>query len=247
MHADEAWAFEKFHFYKTEKIKTITSVNGQPLILERAYVLDKKISKLREIERIQIRDEQGNIVAYTPTRVTAIPVCFSTKYCWVFMWKTVYPFPAIFKFDFNQENWSSYVNFYMQYSRYGPYFEGFTEHYNLIFGAFGVLLLILKLFWYFCLCIIFSIIMCIQISSFRNLDKKYQRWITRLLLFMTLPLKMPYITLEPYTITAGLLFLWICFGIVWLGVPLVITAAVVMSSFFVCAYRIGKANYKKSN
>jgi len=95
------------------------------------------------LERIQLRNAEGKIVAYTPTRMTALDFCFSAQSCYVFTWKTVYPLPSIFKLDTGKLT-SLDPDPVMEYSRGGVPGAGFTGIFNPLLGLFGVFLLLIS-------------------------------------------------------------------------------------------------------
>ncbi len=233
-----AYGFNIIHNYETTEIKIFKTIDNKKLTLEIAHADDPRFQPIG-ISRIQIRDEYGKIIALTPSRIEAIPLCFNAKNCWVFMWKTVYPFPAIFKFNPDQTTWMNEANPPMQYSNIGRRYVGFNEHFNLLFGIIGLVMMFFKHAWYFCTCILLAIILCLQISKYRDLPETKQKWIKTLLSMIFLPTHLPF-TLEPYTITTILLCGFMIGSIYMVGVPHVISACFVMTSFFVTAIRLAK-------
>lgn len=180
--SSEGHSFDLHYEYYYKPIKKIHFNASQKLTLEKAFK-DNSDIPLHTIERIQIRDDQGRVIAYTPTRIKAIPLCLNKDVCWVFMWKTVYPWPAIFKFNTNSETWIYDKNPPLQYSRGGYFYQGFTEKFNLAFGTLGVILLLINKAWFFAVCVFFAFMMCFQIAKYRDLSKVKQEWIKRLLFF----------------------------------------------------------------
>ena len=220
------------HFLKTFKGKGY----GETLLLEKAWVYDSSLG--RTIERIQIRSDSGNVIAYSPTRVTAIPFCFGRRSCWVFLWKTVYPLPAIYKFnpDFN----SGYMqkNPPMQYSRGAPAGQNFDVKINPLLGAVGLLFLLKERSWYFLVCIFLSIVLCLQVVRYTDLPEVHKVWIKRalMLIFGLTPLP-----IEPYMINSIIIVLFSWFvGLGVAGVPFVVSVFTIFVTFFLCAMRLAR-------
>lgn len=220
-----------------QELKTFHERHGEILVLE-------KVSKDGIIpagmERIQFRDGYGRVVAYTPTRITAIPFCPAKGACWVFMWKTVYPLPSAFKFNTNPEAWISEENPPMVYSRRGPGGPGFDKKMNPLMMFFGVILLLQKSMFFFFGCIFLTIIFFIQLMKFNELPKNQKMWIRHLLNVIFTIAHMPF-PVEPTMITAGLIMFLAGIGVSHFGIPLVISVAVIMTTFFTCAIRVGKS------
>jgi hypothetical protein len=239
-----AMAWEIHDSYDSKVLKIFKGPNHEKLILERATVSD---FLPKDLERIQIRKESGRIIAYTSTRVTGLPFCLGMHSCWVFMWKTVYPLPAIYKFNPDPDTWTRDSNPPMQYSRNGNWGEGFDAKLNPLFGLFGVLLLLKEKAAYFCGCILFTIILCLQITKYRDLPETHQKWIRRVLAMIFSIHSVPFL-IEPYRITAILIGLFAVFvGTYRMGVPHVISIVVIFSTFILCAMRLARIKLNKSS
>ncbi|MGZ9108005.1 MAG: hypothetical protein ACXW4B_04215 [Micavibrio sp.] len=198
------------------------------------------------MERIQFRNGYGHVIAYTPTRITAIPFCPVKKACWVFMWKTVYPFPSVFKFNTDPQTWISEENPPMVYTRRGPGGPGFDKNMNPLMMLFGVILLLQKSMLFFFGCILLTIVFFIQLTKFNELPKSQKMWIRNLLNVVFTIAHLPF-PVDPTMITAGLIMLLAGIGVSHAGVPLVISVAVIMTTFFTCAVRVGKLKARQAN
>lgn len=229
-------------YYKTVEMKEIRASNVEMLTLEIAS--EQKQRFFVPVQRVQLRDENGNIVAFTPARLTTIPFCFSKDMCWVFMWKTVYPLPAIFKFNSNPYSWVRIDDPPIEYSRGGVETnwyagEGFTEIINPFLGLLGVALLFLKFSWYFAIVIFLSIILCLQILKFHDAPKHHKQWVNFILSMMMSIAHCPLPFFDPYMITAILIMFVAAVGTASFGIPLVLTVAAIIPTFFLCCVRLG--------
>lgn len=233
-----AFSFTVHEDYKVKTLKTLKGRYDEKITLELAYTDDREITRAG-ISRIQVRNEGGRIIAYTPTRITAIPTCFTRNACWVFLWKTVYPLPAIFKLNTDYEPSTINRNPPMQYSRNGPGFEGFDEKFNPLLGLMGLMLFFWRFAWFFCFCILLSIILALQISKYRDLPEKHKKWIRQALSLISIPLHVP-LPVEPYMITSFVIMAWSAIGMNSFGIPLTHSALVVMGAFFMCCVRLGR-------
>lgn len=145
--------FEGKHFeYKIKQVGIIKTQENEPLIIEKAYKqVGRGLFQTVPYERIQIKNQSGQVVAHTPTRVKAIPICSAIESCYVYMWKTVYPMPALFKLNTDQKTWIAENKSPLKYSRKHYAGEGFTEETNLMSGLSGLLIFIFIHLWYYVL------------------------------------------------------------------------------------------------
>lgn len=237
-----AHAFRPVAVEKTQYIKTLEGDEGVILILERAWaagVVDVGM------QRMQLRTEEGRTVAYTPTRISAIPFCPTLDMCWVFMWKTVYPLPAIFRFNPDRHSWTNNPHPPMQYSRGGNDGEGFIKKTNPLFGLWGVVLLIVYQAKFFLIFVALSVVLFIQINKFRDLPEIQQLWIRRVLMVLTAPIPIPFIPMEPFMITAMLIFAGSWMSIDLAGIPTVLSMLVSIATFFICSMIVASLKVRK--
>ncbi|MBI2234993.1 MAG: hypothetical protein HYU57_08455 [Micavibrio aeruginosavorus] len=231
-----------------KELKVFKDRVGHQLVLER----ESEVGLLeRGIERIQFRNDSGRIVAYTPVRVTAIPFCPAQEACWVFVWKTVYPLPAIFKFNPDPQTWTAHPDPPFKYARGGLAsrglitFEGFEEKLNPLFGVFGLALLVLHRALYFALCIFLTGVMFLQIAKYHDMSDIHRTWVRRIISAVMTMMHLP-LPVEPYVMTAILLLALAYAGIDFMGVPLAVSLLVIMVTLFTCATFFGKARRKKA-
>ncbi len=211
--------------------------------LEYRYGLKLTLEKIHQdgivdagIERFQFRDRNGDIVAYTPTRITGIPFCINKNMCWVFMWKTVYPLPAIFKFNPDSLSWTHDPDPPVVYSRRGPAGEGFTEKFNPFFGVFGLILFLICHIWFFCCVFFVTSILFIQINHYRDMPEIHKAWVRRLLSFVLTLAHLPFpFSANPFLLTAALMLILAIMGMIFAGIPLGITLIFIIMSFYLCA------------
>ncbi|HEY0901677.1 MAG TPA: hypothetical protein VGD95_06090 [Micavibrio sp.] len=208
---------------------------GQRLFVERAWTTDDQIISVDRIQRIQIATEEGRVIAYTPTRVSAVPLCLSAAYCWVFMWKTVYPLPAIFRFDVNRDHWTNHPHPPMRYSRSGNDGEGFIKRTNPLWGFVGVFLLVLNKWQYFLLLGAASALLFVQINKFRDLPEMQKLWVRRILIVITAPLPIPFMPVEPFMLTAAAILAGSWYSIEKFGVPSVLSMLMCIFVFYCCS------------
>ncbi|PCI54957.1 MAG: hypothetical protein COB36_08885 [Alphaproteobacteria bacterium] len=227
-----------FKEYEVEFVDTLKHGNTNTLYMERAFVYTEKW-KFAPIERIQFRSESGHVVAHTPTRLSSIPFCFTQNFCWVFMWKTVYPLPAIFKFNPDPQTWIYDEQPYMQYSRSRYAGEGFTEVTNPFFGLVGLVLFYLNNTVFFGVVILLSVALCLQLSKFHDIPDLEKKWYHRLILMINVmnPIFLP---LEPYMLTAFIMVAIQGLGVLYWGIPGVLITLTMITSFLCAAMRIGK-------
>ncbi|MGH1404806.1 MAG: hypothetical protein ACRBDL_11235 [Alphaproteobacteria bacterium] len=144
--------------YQTEVIGEVQLNDGEFLSIERAYkyegnervkwhsfidyfnwisyILGDNYWNTAPIQRVQFRKSSGEIVAYTPTRYSFALSCLEENRCWVFMWKTIYPLPAIFKLNTDRQTWGEgNVVLPLQYASSGGAMEGVTEIVNPVLGG----------------------------------------------------------------------------------------------------------------
>ncbi len=232
--------FDKIHTeYKIKVIGTLDISHTDKLIIERAYRFADNKNKIIPIERIQFRNEAGNIVARTPTRLSTILLCFKKDTCWVFMWKTVYPLPAIFKFNADQQAWISEKKSPMKYSRRGYAGEGFIEIVNPIFGVVGLILLYIKNIWYYGIIIIMSVLLSMQIVKFHDLSIEEKTWFKHIFLIIN-AINFTMLPIEPYMITAVLIYFLASIGDIWVGVPFTVGIGTIFITFFLSSIRLAK-------
>lgn len=235
-----AGAFKTHYQYDVMLLKQFKGNSyADPLILEKAWTRESKY--LPHIERIQVRAGAGVVVAFSPARVTTIPFCFGLHSCWVFLWKTVYPFPAIYKLNPRPEAWIGHPAPPMKYSRQAPAGRGFDNKTNVLFGAFGVVLLLKEKAAFLMCSVLFTIVLVLQITRYRDLPEFKKEWIRRIFFLLFAPSPLP-IPVEPYMITAALIFFTASLGVIYAGVPLVVSVFVIFTTFFLCAMRL--ARYK---
>ena len=119
------------------------------------YSLDIFPTYFSEYQRALVKDRDGNVVAFTPTRIKAIDYCPSIERCYIFTWKTAYPWPSIFKID---QNLFQILNTYppMVYSTKGVPGSGVQGVYNPLLGLYGLYLLIIEECVYFIGSLLFS-------------------------------------------------------------------------------------------
>lgn len=227
-----------FKNYEVERIDTLAYSNTQILFMERAFVYTEK-ERLAPIERIQFRDEDGYVVAHTPTRLSTIPFCFSRDYCWIFMWKTVYPLPAIFKFNADSQTWIHNEKPFMQYSRSRYAGEGFTEVINPAFGLVGVFLFYVSHFLFFSVVVLLSVVLCLQIVKFHDIPEEQKKWYHRIF-FMINSFNPTYIPIEPYMLTAIVAFSISALGMLFWGIPSTLIVFTIMVTFFYTAMKVAK-------
>ncbi len=232
--------------YDVEFIKNIELENGQVLKLERATARPFEAVKALH-SRIQISDENGDVVAFTPTRITAIPFCVALSECWVFMWKSVYPLPAVFKFDTDQGNWVKEKKPPMIYSRSGYAGEGFVERVNPFFGVFGLMMFLVNNFIFFAFLIFVSIIMFFQIAKYHGLSVAEKKWVRKLLLIANFMIPFVMLPTNPYILTGILICAVSLVGLLFFSIPLVLTVLTSIATFtFLARYQgQGKKLLKK--
>ncbi len=220
--------------YNVEFIKNIELEGGELLKLERAFARpSKKVKTLHT--RIQISNKSGDVVAFTPTRITAIPFCFSLNECWVFMWKSVYPLPAIFKFNVDRSDWIKEKKPPMIYSRAGYAGEGFEERINPFFGIFGLILFILHNFVFFSVLIVISMIMFFQIAKYHGLSMAKKKWVRKLLFIANFIIPFVIFPTNPYVLTGCLICVLSIVGILIFSIPLVLTVLLAIATFTLLA------------
>ncbi len=234
--------FTDFHEYQVDPLKRINVSADKQIEMQLAFV-EYNDQGYMPMQRIQFMNKHGRIVAFTPTRYSIIPLCYSLDYCFVFMWKTVYPLPALFQLNSDQNSWINEKVVPMRYSRKGYAGEGFTEVTNPIYGFFGVSLFFFQNISYFCVIIFLSILLCLQIMKYHDMDNKHV--VKKLLKTMAL-LKPTWLPIEPFIITCGLIYMAQAFGSLLVGIPSVLTFFTIIISFLLCAVRIGKKR-KESN
>lgn len=222
-------------FNRIEKIRTFHYGYDQTLTLERVV---KEGSLPVGMSRLQFRDQGGRIVAYTPTRISAVPFCFIRQACWVFLWKTVYPLPAIYKFNVHPDKWARNPQAPMIYTRRGGG-EGFTEQFNPVWGLFGLALLFFKHSMYVCICILLSIALSLQVVKYHELPEFKKVWIKRIFMMLSGLLPGPFF-LQPMQVTAILIFVWGGVGIAFFGIAFVNTVAIVFTTFTLCVMRLAR-------
>jgi len=230
--------------YKVKEIKTFNLGKNKYLKMERAFTFADKENNKYPISRIQFRDEQGYVIAYTPTRGQAIIYCLSMKSCWVFMWKTVYPLPAIFKFNTNKKTWIKSDNPPMIYSRSGNDGYGFEDVTNPIFGLFGLLLFFLAKLWYFALLITIMIILFMQIVKFHDLPKEQKSFFLKIFMMMSIAANSA-IRIDPYLLTVIILITFSSLSVSYLGIPSVHSIIISIATFLFTGTRIAKINKEK--
>lgn len=144
--------------YNIKHVGTIKTKQNEPFTVEKAYKqVGSNFFHTVPYERIQIKNQAGQVVAHTPTRVKAIPICSAIESCYVYMWKTVYPMPALFKLNPDTKTWIADKNPPLRYSRKHYAGEGFTEETNLLSGLSGLLIFIFIHLWYYILYAILTI------------------------------------------------------------------------------------------
>lgn len=219
---------ETYERYEVELLKTIKASDGRVLSVERAWVRPKDERVGYTFERIQIRDSEGFVLAYTPTRMQAVLVCKDIRHCWVFMWKTVYPLPAIFKLNADLKGWVHQKNPVIKYSRSGYSGEGFTEVVDPLFGLYGLVFYLYRNLWFFLFIGAFSFIFTLQVLKYHDLDprKKDLLRLALSLLHFVIP---PWIPLEPYIISAGIILFMDIIGTVYFGIASVLSIFVIMT------------------
>lgn len=228
--------------YKTETIKTFKDHEKNTLVLERAYAPGLVRAGM---QRMQIRTEGGRIIAYTPTRITAIPFCLSADYCWVFMWKTVYPLPAIFKFNPDRDTWSSDLHPPMNYSRSGNDGVGFTKRTNPLWGVWGIVLFFAHKMGFFSILMVLSTILFLQINKFRDLPPIQKVWIRRILFIITAPIPIPFLPMEPFILTSLIILVGSFVSVGYIGVPMVLSILISIATFFICSVLLVKSKRRR--
>lgn len=230
--ANRGSIFQKtYENYQVEPIQNISGADGSVFKLERAWIYTDPDFKGFKFERVQIRDSEGFIVAYTPTRMQAIPVCADLDHCWVFMWKTVYPLPAVFKFNPDSSSWVRDMKPVMRYSRFGYSGEGFEEKTDPVFGLYGLALYIFRNIWFFFILSCFTFVFSLQLMKFHDLNERKKDFI-RLALSVFHFIIPPWFPLEPYVISAGIIALMDIIGTVYYGIASVISILVIVAVFF---------------
>ena len=227
-----------FENYDAKPISTLQVSKSDFLVMEfvRADAGEMSIP----ISRIQFSNERGDVIAYTPTRITALPFCFSKNTCWIFMWKTVYPLPAIFKLDLDGGNLNKDEDPPMIYSRSGNDGKGFTDVTNPLFGLVGLYLFYVKHIAYFGLLILVMVILCAKTMKYYDLpDSKKSRIGRAFLIFnFFIPSWLP---IEPYIITAFLILVYAMGGLNMYGIPTVLSEFTALIVFLMSCVRIGKS------
>lgn len=231
---------ETYTEYDILTIGSLEQAAGKkPFQIERAYRYIHPKSKMLPIERIQIRAPSGHIIAYTPTRMKAVTYCPRISYCWVFMWKTVYPLPALFKFNPDPKSWAHEIRPVMKYSRSGYAGEGFQEVYDPVLGLFGLGLFLIRFYWYFLTLAFLSFLLCLQIVKFHESSLVRKGLILVLFTALQLFLK-TWLPLNPYVITTLVILLFSIVGTVYIGLPDVLTVLTVMGTFLATCLWIAK-------
>ncbi len=234
----EASDFESHHQYKTSKIRDFQSIDGN-YVLEKARVNNGTFIAAG-IERIQLSDKNGSVLAYTPTRITAIPFCFWLQECYVYMWKTVYPLPAIYKLDVQSLSpLDGLGNPPMRYSRSGPGGENFTEVTNPVTGVFGLFLLLAEKLWFFLGAALIGLILALQLSRYREWQVKKKHGFVFNILMRIIFLPLPIVP-EPYFITCGIILVYTVYGALYAGVPIVLSVFTVFLAFFITCMRLAR-------
>lgn len=236
---------ETYRTYRVEPIKVIKATDGRLFKLERAWVHPKDERAGYTFERIQIRDSSGFIIAYTPTRMQAIPVCKDMEHCWVFMWKTVYPMPAIFKFNSDSKTWIREERPAMKYSRSGYPGEGFVEVVDPVFGLYGLVFYFMRNIWFFLVLSGFSFIFTLQIMKFHDLDPRKKDFVRLILSFLHFWIP-PWLPLEPYLISAGIILFVDMIGTVYYGIASVLSVLVILTVFILTCFWVARARRKIS-
>lgn len=229
-------------FHKVEKIRTFTYGYDQSLTLERVV---EGGGLPVGMSRLQFRDQYGRIVAYTPTRITAVPFCFFRQMCWVFLWKTVYPLPAIYKFNVNQDKWSRNPDAPMVYTRRGGG-EGFTEQFNPVFGVFGLILLFFDRIFYVCICVLMALALSLQVVKYHDMPEFRKLWVKRIVMMLSGLLPGPFL-LDPMKITALLIAIWGIVGMAYYGITFVNTVGIVFATFTLCTIRLARRKAADKN
>tara|TARA_R110001592_G_scaffold3525_12_gene19936 strand:+ start:31202 stop:32008 length:807 start_codon:yes stop_codon:yes gene_type:complete len=231
--------------YSVAEIGSLNIGDFTQLTMERATTYGYENSKVYPMNRIQFRDKDGFIVAYTPTRGQAIPLCYSADMCLVFMWKTVYPLPAIFKFKADPPAWIRQNNPPMIYSRSGNDGRAFTDVTNPFLGLFGLGLFIVVKIWYFAIVIMLSFLLLTQIIKFHDLpEERKSLWFKVCAAFNAFT--HTYIPIEPYAITVAVLIIYQNVGVMFWGIPTTHTFGFSIAAFLIGAILLAKMKAKRA-
>lgn len=228
-----------YSFFKPEYVKTITLKDDTKLKLERVVFYPENRNFL-PFTRYQFRAADGNVVAYTPTRGQAVSYCTSYDNCYVFMWKTAYPLPGIFKFNPDPRSWIWHKNPPMKYSTSGNDGYGFTNVTEPLFGTLGLILFIFHKLWYYVILAFLSFLVIGQMIKFHDLPEDRKKEWMRLL--MAFNMFIHVIPLDPYVITGGLLILAQFIGVLYVGIPITHTFVVSIAAFLWGAIYAAKFN-----
>ncbi len=224
------------HEYEISLLKEIKH-DGSGIIkmqLAKARTFESK-NFLVSHKRIQFMNENGEVVAFTPTRISAIPFCISLENCWVFMWKSVYPLPAIFKLNSDQSTWVKVKKPVMIYSRSGYAGEGFVERINPFFGIFGLILFVFHNFVFFSVLISISMYMFFQIAKYHDLPISKKNWVKKILMILNILMPIPFPN-NPYVLLAFIICIMSIGGMACFGIPLVITVLTIFGALLFFAY-----------
>ncbi len=228
--------------YKVKEIGHIKINNLEHLTIELATKHADEQNRMFPISRVQLRNERGFVVAYTPTRGQAITFCRSKSSCWVFLWKTVYPLPAIFKFETDQQTWIREEIPPMIYSRSGNDGYGFKDVTNPIFGLFGLMLFFFQKIVYFTILIVLTALLFVQLVKFHDLPEKQKTFFLKILLTLSTAMH-SWLPIQPYIMTVIIILFFQRFGMAYWGIPTTHTVIVSIAVFLLSGVRLAKLKH----
>ncbi len=243
-----------YYDYQTEVIRDLYIDSQRSLTIERAYKYegDERVKwhsfvdyfswfrgflgdnywRTAPIQRIQFRDSTGNVVAYTPTRYSFVLSCADKNKCFVFMWKTIYPLPAIFKLSLDTQLHSKEAMPPMQYSPSQGGRNSMVELTNPFLGLIGLMIFYVENVPFFCFLIGLSIVLGVQITKFHEMTDDQKEKYNRIFLVLTL-LNPSFMVIEAYMLTAMAVVLSAMLGVINWGVPFTISALTIVISLLI--------------